>query len=155
MRAHARVVWAMLRGPVLFLLVLYAVCGLTVAGSTSPVAFARVVLVLLPFLVHSAVVNDLADARIDAVNLPDDARRVLTGGRAHRGQLRAVAQTVRAQRKSISAMQEQLDAFDQQMAVFERILDPLVEWSATWARLEEAVGDFVRPGNGDSKGAAK
>jgi 4-hydroxybenzoate polyprenyltransferase len=81
----------MLRGPVLFLLVLYAVCGLTVAGSTSPVAFARVVLVLLPFLVHSAVVNDLADARIDAVNLPDDARRVLTGGRAHRGQLRLVA----------------------------------------------------------------
>jgi hypothetical protein len=59
-------------------------------------------------------------------------------------QLRAVAQTVRAQRQSISAMQAQLEAFDQQMAVFERILDPLVEWSSTWARLEEAVGDFVR-----------
>jgi hypothetical protein len=29
--------------------------------------------------------------------------------------------------------------------VFERILDPLVDWSATWAHLEEAVGDFVRP----------
>jgi hypothetical protein len=29
--------------------------------------------------------------------------------------------------------------------VFERILGPLVDWSATWARLEEAVGDFVRP----------
>ena len=59
-------------------------------------------------------------------------------------QLRAVAQTVRAQRRSIAAMTEQLEAFDQQMAVFERILDPLVEWSATWARLEEAVSDFVR-----------
>jgi len=59
-------------------------------------------------------------------------------------QLRAIAQTVRAQRESIAAMQAQLDAFDQQMAVFERILDPLVEWSSTWARLEEAVGDFVR-----------
>ncbi len=59
-------------------------------------------------------------------------------------QLRAIAQTVRAQRESIGAMQAQLEAFDQQMAVFERILDPLVEWSSTWARLEEAVGDFVR-----------
>ena len=59
-------------------------------------------------------------------------------------QLRAIAQTVQAQRQSIAAMQAQLEAFDQQMAVFERILDPLVEWSSTWARLEEAVGDFVR-----------
>jgi hypothetical protein len=59
-------------------------------------------------------------------------------------QLRAVAQTVQAQRRSIAAMQAQLEAFDQQMAVFERILDPLVEWSSTWARLEEAVGDLVR-----------
>ena len=66
-------------------------------------------------------------------------------------QLRAVAQTVTAQRQSIAAMRAQLDAFDQQMAIFERILDPLVEWSATWARLEEAVGDFVRPGSGDGK----
>lgn len=59
-------------------------------------------------------------------------------------QLRAVAQTVSAQRQSIAAMRGQLDAFDQQLAVFERLIDPLVEWSGTWARLEEAVGDFVR-----------
>jgi hypothetical protein len=65
-------------------------------------------------------------------------------------QLRAVAQTVHAQRQSIAAMRAQLDAFDQQLGVFERILDPLVEWSSTWARLEEAVGDFVRPAPGDS-----
>jgi hypothetical protein len=68
-------------------------------------------------------------------------------------QLRAIAQTVRAQRTSIAAMQSQLEAFDQQMAVFERILEPLVDWSATWARLEEAVGDFVRPGGTDGKSA--
>ncbi|WP_051516032.1 hypothetical protein [Candidatus Blastococcus massiliensis] len=59
-------------------------------------------------------------------------------------QLRAVAEMVAAQRASIAAMRAQLDAFDQQLAVFERIIDPLVEWSSTWARLEEAVGDFVR-----------
>ena len=62
-------------------------------------------------------------------------------------QLRAVAQTVRAQREAISAMKAQLDAFDQQMAVFERILEPLVEWSSTWAKLEAAVGDLVRRDN--------
>jgi hypothetical protein len=45
-------------------------------------------------------------------------------------------------------MSAQLEAFDQQLAVFERILDPLVEWSGTWARLEEAVGDLVRRDGG-------
>ena len=64
-----------------------------------------------------------------------DVRRAVAGRRAD-GQRTA---------QSIAAMQAQLEAFDQQMAVFERILDPLVDWSATWARLEEAVGDFVRP----------
>jgi hypothetical protein len=59
-------------------------------------------------------------------------------------QLRAVAQTVTAQRQSIAAMTSQLEAFDQQLAVIEKVLAPVVEWSATWARLEEAVGDFVR-----------
>jgi hypothetical protein len=59
-------------------------------------------------------------------------------------QLRAIAGMVGAQRQSIAAMRSQLDAFDQQLAVFERILEPLVEWSGTWARLEEAVGDLVR-----------
>ena len=66
-------------------------------------------------------------------------------------QLRAVADMVAAQRASIAGMRAQLDAFDQQLAVFEKILDPLEEWSATWAQLEKAVGDFVRrePGQGD------
>jgi hypothetical protein len=68
-------------------------------------------------------------------------------------QLRAVAQTVGAQRQSIAAMRAQLDAFDQQLAVFERLIDPLVEWSATRARLEEAVGDFVRPASPDGDAA--
>ena len=63
-------------------------------------------------------------------------------------QLRAVAEMVAAQRASIAGMRAQLDAFDQQLAVFERILEPLVEWSGTWARLEEAVGDLVRRDGG-------
>jgi hypothetical protein len=64
-------------------------------------------------------------------------------------QLRTIQQTVSAQRQSIAAMRAQLDAFDGQLAVFERLIDPLVEWSSTWAQLEKAVGDFVRPGTAD------
>jgi hypothetical protein len=63
-------------------------------------------------------------------------------------QLRAIDKAVRSQRQQIAAMTAQLQAFDEQLAVFERILDPLVEWSATWARLEESVADLVRrPGD--------
>jgi hypothetical protein len=65
-------------------------------------------------------------------------------------QLRAIDRAVRSQRQQIAAMTAQLEAFDEQLAVFERILDPLVEWSATWARLEESVADLVRrPGDPD------
>ncbi|MGK5115734.1 MULTISPECIES: hypothetical protein [unclassified Geodermatophilus] len=59
-------------------------------------------------------------------------------------QLQAIDKAVRGQRQQIQAMTAQLEAFDEQLAVFERILDPLVEWSATWARLEESVADLVR-----------
>jgi hypothetical protein len=65
-------------------------------------------------------------------------------------QLRAVSEMVAAQRASIAGMRAQLDAFDQQLAVFARILEPLVEWSGSWARLEEAVGDLVRRDGGSA-----
>ncbi|MGY1741829.1 MULTISPECIES: hypothetical protein [unclassified Blastococcus] len=60
-------------------------------------------------------------------------------------QLRAIDQAVRGQRQLIAGMVAQLQAFDEQLAVFERLLEPLVEWSGTWARLEGAVADLVRP----------
>ncbi|MGY1637411.1 hypothetical protein ACI78V_12245 [Geodermatophilus sp. SYSU D00742] len=59
-------------------------------------------------------------------------------------QLQAIDKAVRGQRQQIQAMTAQLQAFDEQLAVFERILEPLVEWSSTWARLEESVADLVR-----------
>jgi hypothetical protein len=59
-------------------------------------------------------------------------------------QLKAIADAVKAQRASLQAMTAQFRAFDEQLAVFERILEPLVEWSATWARLEEGVSSLVR-----------
>jgi hypothetical protein len=67
-------------------------------------------------------------------------------------QVRAIAEMVAAQRASIAGMRAQLDAFDQQLEVLERILGPLVEWSGSWARLEEAVSDFVRRDGAGSEG---
>lgn len=86
-------------------------------------------------------------ARIAMPSLPSPP------GAMSAAQLRAIAKAVRAQRQSLAAMREQLDAYDEQMAVFERILDPLLEWSATWARLEQAVSDLVpRDRSGDEAG---
>ncbi|MGY1708686.1 hypothetical protein ACI8AC_04165 [Geodermatophilus sp. SYSU D00758] len=91
----------------------------------------------------------------------DRARGVATGavpfslprlpsppGALSAAQLRAIDSAVRGQRQQIAAMTAQLQAFDEQLAVFERILEPLVEWSSTWARLEESVADIVR-GHGE------
>jgi hypothetical protein len=63
-------------------------------------------------------------------------------------QLRAINDSVKAQRASLQAMTAQFRAFDEQLAVFERILEPLVEWSSTWARLEEGVASLVRRDGG-------
>jgi hypothetical protein len=65
-------------------------------------------------------------------------------------QLRAINDSVKAQRASLKAMTAQFQAFDEQLAVFERILEPLVEWSTTWARLEEGVASLVRRDGGVS-----
>ena len=70
-------------------------------------------------------------------------------------QIKAIAEVVGAQRQSIAAMTAQLQAFDQQLAVFEKILDPLVEWSSSWAQLEKAVGDFVRREPGQAEPPAQ
>jgi hypothetical protein len=54
-------------------------------------------------------------------------------------QLGALRSTIQAQRDAVAAMQSQLGAFDEQLQVLQRLLVPLAEWSATWARLEERV----------------
>lgn len=54
-------------------------------------------------------------------------------------QLGAIRSALQAQRDAVAAMQSQLTAFDEQLQVLQRLLVPLAEWSATWARLEERV----------------
>lgn len=85
--------------------------------------------------------RSLAGAAPSALSLP---ALPSPPGAMSAAQLRAIAQSVNAQRQQIAAMAAQLQAFDEQLAVFERILGPLVEWSSTWARLEQAVGSLGR-----------
>jgi hypothetical protein len=54
-------------------------------------------------------------------------------------QLGAMRTAIQAQRDAVAAMQSQLHAFDEQLQVLQRLLVPLAEWSATWARLESRV----------------
>ena len=51
---------------------------------------------------------------------------------------------MRGQRQLITGLIGQLQAFDEQLAVFERVLEPVEEWSRTWARLEQSFGDVLR-----------
>lgn len=76
-----RLVLVMTRPAVALLLGLYAAIGLASAGHAEDVwLLARVLLVVFGFLLFSVACNDIADARIDAVNLAGDAHRPLVVG---------------------------------------------------------------------------
>ena len=65
-------------------------------------------------------------------------------------QIKSIATAVTAQRRSIQALTAQLGAFDEQLAVLEQMLEPLAEWSKTWADLEERLMNLRRgPGGED------
>jgi hypothetical protein len=67
-------------------------------------------------------------------------------------QLGAMRSAIQAQRDAVAAMQSQLAAFDEQLEVLQRLLVPLAEWSATWARLESRVVPGGRPAPNDGSG---
>jgi hypothetical protein len=54
-------------------------------------------------------------------------------------QLRATLDDLAARREQIHSLVVQLQAFDQQLAALETSLRPLVEWSAAWDRLRQAI----------------
>jgi 4-hydroxybenzoate polyprenyltransferase len=80
-----RLVLVMTRPAVALLLALYATIGLSAAGhGADRWILVRVLLVVFGFLLFSVACNDIADERIDAVNLAGDRRRPLvvhSGGR--------------------------------------------------------------------------
>jgi hypothetical protein len=58
--------------------------------------------------------------------------------------LTAISSSVAAQRRSIEALKAQLSSFDEQLSVLEQILNPLTEWSRTWAEVEERLLNVSR-----------
>jgi hypothetical protein len=64
-------------------------------------------------------------------------------------QIQTIARGVHAQRTQITAVAEQLPTLDEQLAVLERLLEPLVQWSSTWADLERAFGGLLPKGRED------
>ena len=67
-------------------------------------------------------------------------------------QLEAIVNEIRTRREQVQALRAQLQLFDEQLAVLEASLLPLLEWSRTWAGMEQAMLDFWRlPGSGRSK----
>ena len=64
-------------------------------------------------------------------------------------QIQAIAKGISAQRTQIAAVTEQLGALDSQLAVLQSLLEPLVQWSSTWADLEKAFGGLLPTRSGD------
>lgn len=67
-------------------------------------------------------------------------------------QLAAISTAVSAQRAGVQAMQGQLGALDEQLGVLESILEPLVQWSSTWATVEKKFVPKPDNGNSDQEG---
>jgi hypothetical protein len=59
--------------------------------------------------------------------------------------LDATLRDVRARREQVRALAQQLATFDEQLAALEQTLQPLVEWSGTWARMEQTFLDAFPP----------
>jgi len=89
---RVRLFLVLARPAVVMLVALFALVGLAQAGhANDPVAFAKVLAVVLATLVFAVAVNDLADERIDRVNLPADTARPLVAGTGTRREMIGVA----------------------------------------------------------------
>jgi hypothetical protein len=50
----------------------------------------------------------------------------------------------------VQTLRDQLTTFDEQLGMLESSLQPVVEWTRTWAALEKSVSEFWRPPGGAS-----
>ena len=76
-----RLIVVLARPAVLVLVGMFAAVGLAQAGRPNDGALlAKVLVAVVATLLFAVAVNDLADERIDRVNLPADTRRPLVAG---------------------------------------------------------------------------
>ncbi len=87
-----RLLIVVVRPAVLLILGMFSLVALAQSGhGNDPVLLARVLVVVVSFLVFSVTLNDIADEAIDRVNLAGDARRPLVVGTGSRRELGVVA----------------------------------------------------------------
>ncbi|HEX3590768.1 MAG TPA: UbiA family prenyltransferase [Pseudonocardiaceae bacterium] len=89
-----RLVLVMTRPAVALLFALYAAIGLAATGhGEDRLLLARVLVVVFGFLLFSVACNDIADERVDAVNLAGDRRRPLVVGSGNRVEMLVIGGT--------------------------------------------------------------
>jgi 4-hydroxybenzoate polyprenyltransferase len=104
MMRRLRLVLLVVRPAVALLLVLYAGIGLSEAGAVTDTWLVfRVLLAVAGFLLFSVACNDIADERIDRVNLSGDQRRPLVADTGHRREMRVIGATSAVLAVSVSA----------------------------------------------------
>ena len=79
-------------------------------------------------------------------------RNLPTPGVLSAAQLNGLTTNIAAQRQSIQTLKTDLTVFDQQLAILQRILDPLTEWSRTWADLEGRLTGRRQAADGPADG---
>jgi len=62
-------------------------------------------------------------------------------GAAFVSQLEATLSAIHERRAQVQALTAQLALFDDQLAVFEATVQPVLEWSRAWVRLQETAMD--------------
>jgi hypothetical protein len=98
----------------------------------------------------TAAAEDAARGRsasIISAHLADKVIGIVTVTAPDRSAAVAVARAAvsgAAQRRSIEALKAQLSSLEEQLAVLEQILGPLMEWSRTWAEMEERLLNISR-----------
>lgn len=89
---RVRLLVVLVRPPVFLLFAVYTALGVAAGGHPEDrVLLVRALVPVAAFLMFSVAVNDLADERIDRVNLPDDPRRPLVAGGALRREMTVIA----------------------------------------------------------------
>ncbi len=94
MRSRIRLVIVLARPAVVMLVALFTAVGLAQAGHANDAGLlAKALLAVFGCLLFAVAVNDIADERIDRVNLPADTRRPLVSGSSTRREMIVVACT--------------------------------------------------------------
>ena len=92
MKRNFAIVYGLIRPPFAVLLGLCAAVGMAQTGHLPSVAHQVVALIVVAgWMLFAVAVNDLADERVDCVNLSNDRRRVLVTGDATRSQVTVIA----------------------------------------------------------------